>query len=533
MRQSRPRWFVAGDLNGFFGLVVDNLSILGFIAAALIGIFGFPAEVVFTRMFPGTALGVLVGNAIYTAMARRLAARSGRDDVTAMPLGLDAPTSIGMALLVLGPAFVAYRQQGMTPDAAAMATWKLGMASLMVMGALKFALSFVGEAVTRAVPRAGLLGSIAGIALVLMGFLPLVEAMRSPVVGFATLGLLLFVLVAKGRLPLRLPGVFAVFLIGTALYYGLGAAGLGAPGFHWPQPAPLRPALPWPSLGFLERLPDTVPYLPLLLPFGLLMVVGGINVSESARAAGDDYRTRDVLLTEAVSTLVAGLCGGVAQTTPYIGQPAYKHMGARSGYTLLTGVFIGVGGMLGVVAGLVQWLPLAVLAPIIVYVAIDITVQAFQATPREHAPAMVLGFLPSVAYMLAIKVGNPAWIAPDRFAQLSTALDGHGLPELAVIATLGNGFIITAMLWTSAVAAMIDRRLARAAAFLAVGAVATLFGVIHSVQPQGGLQWPGALHGLQRTIALQFAGAYIVLAALMLLLLPFQRGATISGSKSN
>jgi hypothetical protein len=57
---AQRRWFVAGDLNGFFGLVVDNLSILGFIAMALIGIFGFPAEVVYQRMFPGTALGVLV-----------------------------------------------------------------------------------------------------------------------------------------------------------------------------------------------------------------------------------------------------------------------------------------------------------------------------------------------------------------------------------------------------------------------------------------------------------------------------------------
>lgn len=532
MHTSRPRWFVAGDLNGFFGLVVDNLSILGFIAAALIGIFQFPAEVVFTRMFPGTALGVLVGNLLYTLMARRLAARTGRDDVTAMPLGLDAPTSIGMALLVLGPAFVAYKQQGWVPEAAAIATWKLGMASLMVMGALKLVLSFAGEAVTRAVPRAGLLGSIAGIALVLMGFLPLVEAMRSPVVGFVTLGLLLYVLVAKGRLPLRLPGVFAVFLVGTALYYGLGALGLGAPGFHWPEPLPLRVALPWPTLGFLDGLPDTVPYLPLLLPFGLLMVVGGINVSESARAAGDDYRTRDVLLVEAASTLAAGLCGGVAQTTPYIGQPAYKHMGARTGYTLLTGLFVGIGGMLGVLAGLVQWLPLAVLAPIIVYVAIDITVQAFQATPREHAPAMVLGFLPSVAYMMTIKVGNPAWIAPDRFAQLSTSLDGHGLPELAVITTLGNGFIITAMLWTTAVAAMVDGRLRRAAAVLAVGALLTLFGVIHSVQPQGALQLPWTLAGLQRTIAWQFAGAYVGLA-LAMALLAFQRAGAINGSKSN
>src|SRR3546814_6298023 len=61
-RQAKLRWFVPGDLNGFFGLVVDNLSILGFIAAALVGIFAMPADVVFQRMFPGTALGVLVGN---------------------------------------------------------------------------------------------------------------------------------------------------------------------------------------------------------------------------------------------------------------------------------------------------------------------------------------------------------------------------------------------------------------------------------------------------------------------------------------
>ena len=513
---ARPRWFVAGDLNGFFGLVVDNLSILGFIAMALVGMFQFPADVVFGRMFPGTALGVLIGNLLYTLMARRLAARTGREDVTAMPLGLDAPTSIGMALLVLGPAFLAFKAQGLEPHAAALATWKLGMASLVVMGVLKLVLSFFGEAVTRALPRAALLGSIAGIALVLMGFLPLVEALRSPVVGLVTLGLLLYVLIAKGRLPVKLPAVLVVFVFGTALYYGLGLLGLGAPGFALPAWTPPQVVVPWPSLGFVEGLPATVPYLPLLLPFGLLMVVGGINVSESARAAGDDYRTRDILLVEAFATLVAGVCGGVAQTTPYIGQPAYKHMGARSGYTLLTGLFVGIGGMLGVISGLVQWLPLAVLAPIIVYVAIDITTQAFQATPRQHAGAMVLGFLPSVAYLLAIKA--PGWIAPDKLAELTTALDGQGLPELAVIFALGNGFIITAMLWIAAVAAMVDGRLCRAAGVLLVAAGLTLFGLIHSVDPRGGIYLPWQLQGLARVISWQFAGAYVALAALMGLL---------------
>jgi AGZA family xanthine/uracil permease-like MFS transporter len=174
--------------------------------------------------------------------------------------------------------------------------------------------------------------------------------------------------------------------------------------------------------------------------------------------------------------------------------------------------------MLGLVSSLVQWLPLAVLAPIIVYVAIDITTQAFAATPPRHTAAMVLGFLPSVAYMLAIKLGNPAWIAPEKFAELATALDGHGLPELAVIRTLGNGFIITAMLWTGVVAAMIDAQLRRAAVLLLVAAAFAALGLIHSVDPRGGLHLPWQLQGLAQTINLQFVAAYLTLAALLALL---------------
>jgi AGZA family xanthine/uracil permease-like MFS transporter len=386
------------------------------------------------------------------------------------------------------------------------------MAAMIAMGLLKTALSFAGDAVTRMLPRAALLGSIAGIALMLMGFLPLLEALRVPMVGFVTLGLLLYALVAKGPLPWRIPGVPFAFLVGAALYYGLGTAGLLGSGYHLPQTPTPRISLPWPTLGFIDGLPALVPYLPLVLPFGLLMVVGGINVSESARAAGDDYRTRDILLTEAFSTLVAGLCGGVAQTTPYIGQPAYKHMGARHGYTLLTGLFIGIGGILGVVSGLVELLPLAVLAPIIIYVALDITVQAFEATPRPHFPAVVIAFLPAIAYLLAIKLGNPAIVPPERFAALFSDAS-HGIPELAVIVMLGNGFIVTAMIWAAALAALIDLRPGRAATILSVGAMFTAFGVIHSVQPQGALYLPWNLLPEPRAMVAAFASAYVALAA--------------------
>src|SRR4029079_18524577 len=89
-------WFALGDLNGFFGLMFDNLTVLSFLAGTLIIVFKFPADIVYTRMFPGTAFGVLVGDLVYTWMALRLARRTGRDGVTAMPLGLDTPSTIGM-----------------------------------------------------------------------------------------------------------------------------------------------------------------------------------------------------------------------------------------------------------------------------------------------------------------------------------------------------------------------------------------------------------------------------------------------------
>jgi len=516
-RGGRPRWFTAGDINGFFGLMVDNLAVMGFLAAVLVGIYKMPAEVVFGRMFPGTALGVLVGDVLYTWMAVRLARRTGRDTITAMPLGIDTPTTIGLAFLVLGPAFVAFKQNGLDEHAAAIATWQLGMAGMMVMGVFKFVLSFVGATIGRLVPRAGLLGAIAAIALMLIGFLPMLEVLSAPIVGMATLGVILYAVVAKGRLPGNVPGVFAAFLLGTVLYYSLGPLGLIGPGYHTPGALSWRFALPWPSLGFIDGLAAAVPYLPLYLPFGLLMVIGGINNAESARAAGDDFNTRDILLVEAVSTLAAGLCGGVAQTTPYIGHPAYKKMGARAGYTLLTGVFIGLGGVLGYLSTLVELLPLAVLAPILVFVSIEMTTQAFEASPARHAVAVAFSFFPAIARLLAIKLGDPNYVPPERFNELMQA-GAHGLPELGLIVTLGNGFIITSMLWGGFLAALIDKRHGAAVATLLTTCVLTLFGIIHSVEPGGGMYWPWALQGMAQTLAWQFAAAYGVLAVIIALL---------------
>jgi AGZA family xanthine/uracil permease-like MFS transporter len=76
---------------------------------------------------------------------------------------------------------------------------------------------------------------------------------------------------------------------------------------------------------------------------------------------------------------------------------------------------------------------------------------------------------------------------------------------------LGNGFILTAVVWGSALAAMLDRRFVGSAVAFAVASIATLFGVMHSPLPSGAVFWAWAPPSLA---PLRFAGAYGILAVL-------------------
>jgi adenine/guanine/hypoxanthine permease len=512
-------WATAGDVNAFFGLMLDNVMNLVILAGILIFVFGFPEDLVYTRMFPGTALGVMFGDLVYTWMAFRLAKREGRSDVTAMPLGLDAPSTIGMAFTVLGPAYVAAKASLPQHDAAVLA-WQVGMACMMLIGLFKVGMSFVGGAVQRAVPGAGLLGSLAGIGIALMGVLQLGDILAEPVVGMISLAIIFYALIARLRLPFNAPGVLASVGVGAAVYYAMGVLGL----LQHPLTPPTLSfpvGIPIPTLGFVHGLPIALrQYLPMAIPFAILTVVGGINVTESARLAGDDYKTRDILLTEAIATLLAGICGGVSQSTPYIGHPAYKAMGGRAAYTLACALFVGLGGMLGYIPLLAKILPIACLAPILIFVAFDIVAQSFHETPKLHAPAVCFAIFPSVAQLLQIVLdkANPVLLA--------SALDPHMVADVAkiplafaenfgVFVMLAHGFILTAMLWGGALAFLIDHRFRACVVTLALCSGLSLFGVIHSVLPTGGiyLPWSEALHG--STWPYHWAAAYAVVAVMV------------------
>ena len=503
MSQHRLKWYAIGDLNAFFGLMLDNMSDLVLMAAILTGVFGMPSELVLYRMIPGSAIGVLFGDLLYTWMAIRLARKTGRDDVTAMPLGLDTPSTFGMAFGVLGPCYLA--------SGDALLTWQVGMAVIVCMGLFKLAASFSGPTIRRVVPRAGLLGSIAAVALLLIAYLPMLKLFASPVVGFLSLGIVLVALVARIRLPLRLPGALAGILLGSLAYYLLGALELLPAAQHSVHAPQWQMAIPWPSLAFLDGFGAALPYLPLALPFALATVVGGVDVTESAAAAGDDYNTRDILLVEGGTTLLAGLCGGVIQSTPYIGHPAYKEMGGRAGYTLATALFIGLGGIFGYLGFCVDLIPEAAAAPILIFIGIEITAQAFEATPPRHYKAIALAFLPAIAYLVNIEFGLILGNLGKSGADLSGDMAGTWQATLL----LGNGFIVTSLLWGAAFAALLDRALHRTALWLFGCSLLTLCGIIHSPLPSGALFWPWQA---PQAIVWHLAAAYLLFGGILLAL---------------
>ncbi|MEW6684291.1 MAG: MFS transporter [Nitrospirota bacterium] len=475
----RSRLFRPGDANAFFGLTVDNLTQMVIMASILTGIFSVPPDIVLYGMIPGSVVGVLIGNLVFTRMGVSLARRSGRGDVTAMPLGIDTPSLFGFTFGIVGPAYLATNDGTLT--------WRIASAVIVTVGLVKIGGAMIGNAVRRVIPRAGLLGPIAAIALLLIAFFPSLRMMHDPIPAFVSFGVILVCLIGRYRFPGRLPAALAAVLVGVAVYYALTAMGVTTPhGALLHGQNQWRMTVPWPSFGFLEGLPWLPTYLPLALPFALAVVIGGVDVTESASASGDEYSARRVVFTDGVATLMGGLCGAVVQTTPYIGHPAYKRMGGGVGYTLAAGLVIGLGGALGYIAVLAGLIPEAVVAPILIFIGLEITAQTFAATPKIHHPAIAIAFIPVAADLVLIQTNALL----GNLGLQASALKGEFVATHQAILLLGNGFIVTALVWAGALAFIIDGALRRAAVLMAVGGVAALFGVMHSPFDNGRLFWP-------------------------------------------
>jgi AGZA family xanthine/uracil permease-like MFS transporter len=283
------------------------------------------------------------------------------------------------------------------------------------------------------------------------------------------------------------------------------------------EPPPIDPAIgllptEWLTVfrfEWLGAMQESLHYLPIVIPFALATVVGGIDCTESAAAVGDEYDTGQVIGIEAFATLVASLCGGVIQSTPYIGHPAYKAMGGRAAYVLATALFVGSAGLLGYFGYLYVVIPKVTVYPILVFIGLEITAQSFHATPQRHYPAVALACLPALAQLGLIFIEKAG-------VSLSTLPNPGFEAEFTTLRILANGFVVTSLIWASALAAIIDRRLWRAASLLLLAAGFTLFGVMHSPEPGSPMFLPWQITPEVQRHVFSYAVGYAVVAVILL-----------------
>lgn len=508
----RLQWFYPGDVDGFFGLFVDNLLQLMLIQVLCTGVCGLPADFVAGRILPGAAFSILFGNVFYAWQAKRLAERSGRPFTTALPYGINTVSLFAHVFLIMGPVF----RETHSADLA----WKAGLFACLGSALIEIAGAFVGGWIRRNTPRAALLSALAGVALtfISMGFV--FQIFASPVLALIPAFFILLVYSSRVKLPGGLPGGLAAVLLGTALAWGL--KGLGFDYFHpdltpvaWGFHAPRSSVIDlWDFLAHQ----DGLRYLAIILPLGLFNVVGSLQNLESAEAAGDRFETFPSLLANGLGGLAAAALGSPFPTTIYIGHPGWKAMGARWGYSLLNGVVITALCLFGGVSLVLKVVPMEAMIGILLWIGIIIAAQAYRDVPRLHFLGVAFGLVPALAAWLLLNIETTLRVAGSSLYEAAPKFNPGDLALRGVFA-LNQGFILIAMLFASLLIYASERQWLKVAAWALAGAILSYLGVIHAytLDPTGlqvKLGW-GAAPG--------FALAYLGVAALALGLKFFAR----------
>ncbi|GIW79554.1 MAG: permease [Gemmatales bacterium] len=474
------RWFCRGDLDGFFGLALDNLVQLLLIAALWKNVLGFPEDLLYAQVLPGVAVSLFVGNFYYALQAKRLAQATGRDDVCALPYGINTVSLLAYVFLVMLPAKSYALEQGI--ENPARFAWQAGLLACAGSGVIELCGAFFAERLRRATPRAALLATLSGIAL---GFISLTFVYRTfarPVVGLTTLAIILLTYFGGVRFPAGLPGGLVAVACGTAIAWSTGIAGgemSGNVGINWPIPV----------LGdlFASSTPDNLAaYFSIILPMGIFNVIGSLQNIESAEAAGDTFPTAPSLAVNGIGTLAAAAFGSCFPTTIYIGHPGWKAMGARAGYSILNAIFFTFICLTGTLAYIVWAVPIDAGMAIVIWIGIIITAQAFQTTPGKHAPAVVVGLLPAVGAwgtLMALNGLRAAGYGAPGGPQFSPELIDKFLPFdiwLRGGLALEQGFIFTSMILAAATVALIERKFVVASSWCWLAAGLSAAGLMHS-----------------------------------------------------
>ncbi|OIJ20364.1 uracil permease [Anaerobacillus alkalidiazotrophicus] len=451
-------WYKKEDTDAFFALFQNNLANFVIIAVTMLGM-GFPTSIVFGKVIPGAAVAVIVGNLYYAFSAKRLAQKEGRTNVTALSYGISTPVMFVFLFGVLAPA------NALTGDPEL--AWKIALAACLISGFIEIIISFTGTWVRNNIPRAAMLGALAGVALTFIAGEMLFRTFEMPVIGLFVLAVILVGIIGKVALPFKIPASLFAIVIGTVLAFSLGytesskiSEGLSNFGFY-----PLLPTFAaFEGIGLLFG--TMIALLAVILPITIYNAVETMNNVEAMAAEGDSYDVRECQAVDGAGTVIGALFGGMFPTTVYIASIGSKWMGAGRGYSILNAIVFGFAAMFGVIAALSAIIPISVVAPILVFVGVSMVSTAFQTNDTKYYPAVVLAMLPYLANFIMTRFNNSAGEAVANFS--------------SAIVPLGQGAMFSGIILGAITVFIIDNNFKKASIFSFIGAALSYVGLIHA-----------------------------------------------------
>ncbi len=464
-----PALWSRGELNAFFGFGINmlvNVLVLGGLAAGVVKI---PPGDVFGTIIPALGIQLLIGNIFYFYLARKLAIKSGRDDVTAMPYGPSVPHMFIVTFVVMLPTFLATKDP--------MAAWAAGVAWAFIIGVIILIGAFVGPYIRKYTPRAALLGTLAGISLTFISMSPAAQMWETLWIALPVFGIIFLGFITGIRLPGNFPVGLLALIVGTILGW---VGGVMEPAAVSDAVENIAVGLPSLEFGLLsDGLSDISPLLATAIPLGIYNFTEAMSNVESAAAAGDEYNLRAVLLADGTGAVAGSCLGCPFPPAVYVGQPGWKQAGGRISYSLATGVAVFLFCLFGIFPLLDAILPVPAIVPVLLYIGLVIGAQSFKEVPKAHYAAVVLATVPNIAAWGLGQINN-------ALAAAGTSADKVGLDNLGGagviyegLLLLGSGAVLAGLLLGAIAAFAIDKRFLWAAGYAAAAGALTSIGLIH------------------------------------------------------
>ncbi|MGL4998082.1 MAG: hypothetical protein ACRC5T_03865 [Cetobacterium sp.] len=445
------------DFDATMGVFFDGFTKVVIAVGVLLSL--LPKEIIFGKIMSGLGVSVLGLHIYYWYLGEKMKKTTGDNSYVAIPGGISA---YRFFIYLFAIFFVVLGKD--TPETALKVTV---MANFL--GSIVFILgAWVVPFLMRILPGESIFGALAGAALAFLGINVINGSVATmPLIGIVS-SFIIFI-IYLGNIKTKLPAVLIAIVFGTIL--GWTGVFLGFTPENVLSVETLKDSfntigfyLPKLNFDFLniEILRKTMPFLPVIIAFGIGDVVNVILGLGQAKAVGHNYNEKTVIVSTGIFSLLSAFLGNPFPFTIFFGYNTWKEIDAGTGYSLATGFIYLILGLTGSFAVISSLIPIASVGGILVFIALVSIAQTFASSDKKYYSALSMALIIPVFEVISNMMGKSVvTLAPNL------------LP-------LAQGSTITAILWTAGLVFIIDNNWKKASLTFIGAAVSSFVGLIHS-----------------------------------------------------